>query len=132
MADDDVAAFMRAIDAWNRGDLEGWVAAFDPEGEWEPGLVRVEYVRPIAGHDGIRRAWKDLHSAFEVLTPSYDEVTDTGDAVLALGRLSGRSESGVPVDPEHAVVARYRAGLAVSVRSFTSHAEARAAASLPP
>ena len=127
-----MAAFRAAVDAWNRGDQEGWVASFDPDGVWQPGLTQVDGGRPIVGRDGIRQAWSDLHEAFEVLTPEYDEFVDTGEAIVAVGRLTGRSTTGVPINAEYAVVARYHDGLAVSVRSYTSHAEAREAAGLSP
>lgn len=132
MAETDVAAFERALEAWNRGDVEGWVACFEPEGEWVPGMTEVNGGNPIVGRDEIRQAWADLREAFEQLIPEYDEVTDTGEAVLAFGRLLGRSRTGVPIDVEYAVVARYRDGLATSVRSYGSHEQAREAAGLSP
>jgi ketosteroid isomerase-like protein len=129
MPEGNVDAFMAAVGAWNRGDVNDYVACFHPDGKWEPGLVRVEGGGPITGRDEIAKAWIEIRDGFKTLTGSFDEVRDLGgDLVLGIGRLRGTSVGGVPIDSEYAVLAEYRDGLIVHGRTFTSHAEALEAA----
>lgn len=129
MSEENVELFRKATDAWNRGDLEAYLEHLHPEGEWYPGVTAVEG-GVVLGHDGLKKWWADVHATFEVLSVTFDEVRDLGDAVLGLGRARGRSRSGIPVDRDYAVLTRYRDGLAVTSRAFSSHEEALEAAGL--
>jgi ketosteroid isomerase-like protein len=129
MSEQNVEAFLRNSDAWNRGDLEAWLATVHPEADWHPSASLVEG-GAYRGHDGFRKFWADIDAAFEELVTSFDEVRDLGDVVLALGRLRGRSKQGVPVDLEYGVLIRYRDGLALHGRSWFSHAAALEASGL--
>jgi hypothetical protein len=80
------------------------------------------------GPEGARKFWLDIADSYDELTTNYEKIRDLGDAVLALGRLRGRSKEGFPVDMEYAVLMRYRDGLVVWGRSWFSHAEALEAA----
>jgi ketosteroid isomerase-like protein len=123
MSQENVEAFHRGSDAWYRHDLERWLEGVHPDAELHPSAAAVEG-RPYRGREGARQFWLDIEASFDELTPNYEEIRDLGDAVLALGRLSGRSKEGFPVDIEYAVVMRYRDGLVVWARSWFSHAEA--------
>jgi ketosteroid isomerase-like protein len=127
MSQENVEAFRRGIDAWNRGDLEAWLEGADPDSEWHPSAAVIEG-RAYRGHEGFRRFWADIEASFDDLAASFTEIRDLGDAVLGLGRLCGRSKQGVPVNQEYGLLIRYRDGLAVCGRSWFSHAEALRAA----
>jgi len=127
MTAENVASFRSFVDAWNRGDVEAWVAGLDAEVELHPSAAAVEG-GAYRGHQGVRRFWADIGTAFEEMTTSFDEVQDLGDMVLGLGRLRAQSKAGIPVDLEYGLLVRYRDGLIVWGRSWFSHAEARAAA----
>ncbi len=129
MSQENVEAFHRGIDAWNRRDLQGWLHGIHPDAELHPSAVAVEG-SAYRGSEGATQFWLDMEASFDELTPNYEEIRDLGDAVLALGRLCGRSKEGFPVDMEYAVVMRYRDGLVVWGRSWFSHTQALEAAGL--
>jgi ketosteroid isomerase-like protein len=89
MSEENVEMVRRAIDAWNRRDIEDLLVLADPEGEYvnppsaiEPGTRR--------GRDEIaavmRAQWELLtHGRWEI-----DRIYDRGEEVIALGRISRR------------------------------------------
>ncbi len=129
MSQQNVDAFRSQADAWNRDDLQAYLATADPEIEVFPGPTRVAG-GAFVGYEGVRKWWSDVHATFDELTVDFEEVRDLGDTVLGLGRLHGRSKSGVPVDMDYAAIARFRDGLSVWAQSFTSRREGLEAAGL--
>jgi ketosteroid isomerase-like protein len=89
MSQENVEIVRRAIDAWNRRDIEDLLALADPEGEYvnspsaiEPGTRR--------GRDEIAAA---IRAQWESLTDGrweIDRIYDRGEEVIALGRISRR------------------------------------------
>jgi len=122
MSQQNVDAFRSQAAAWNRDDIQTYLDAADPDIELFPGPTRVAG-GVFVGHAGIREWWSDVHGTFEELTVDFEEVRDLGDTVLGLGRLHGRSKSGVPIDTDYAAIARFRDGLSIWARSFSSHQE---------
>ena len=124
MSQENVDTFMRLVDAYNRRDVDGFTAAFDPAGEWHPATVPAEGGGPYIGHDGLKKWWANVGDAFEEIHATVDDIRDPDDRVIALGRLQGRFRSGVEFDTEVGWVVRFRDGLAVVGQAFFSHAEA--------
>jgi ketosteroid isomerase-like protein len=89
MSRENVEIVRRALDAWNRRDIEDLRALGDPEGE---------YVNsPTAIEPGTRRGRDELDAViraqWELLTDGrweIDRVYDRGEEIIALGRLSRR------------------------------------------
>jgi ketosteroid isomerase-like protein len=89
MSEENVKIVRRAVDAWNRRDLEDLIALSDPNGE---------YVNsPTAVEPGTRRGVEEVSAAmraqWETLTDArweIDRIYDQGDEVAVLGRLSRR------------------------------------------
>ena len=89
MSEENVEIVRRAIDAWNRRDIEALTALGDPEGE---------YVNnPTAIEPGTRRGRDEvtavIRTQWELLTDGrweIDRLYDRGEEVIALGRLSRR------------------------------------------
>ena len=89
MSEENVEIVRRAIDAWNRRDIEDLLALGDPEGEYvnspsaiEPGTRR--------GRDEIAAV---MRAQWELLTDGrweIDRIYDRGEEVIALGRISRR------------------------------------------
>src|SRR5262245_62636227 len=81
MSEENVELVRRAYDAFNRGDFEGWLAALDPDVEWDE-----RYIAPDAavyrGHDGVRR-WARKGSA-AIGSPSFEMLRwfARGDVVV--------------------------------------------------
>jgi ketosteroid isomerase-like protein len=130
MSQQNVELFRRAIDCYNRRDLEAMLEMWHPEAEWYPFTAQVEGDDAYQGHEGLRQWWANVDATFEELEASIEEVRDLGDAVLAVGHLSARFRSGVTLDTEIGWLTRYRDGLGVWGRAYQSHAEALEAAGL--
>jgi ketosteroid isomerase-like protein len=89
MSEENVEIVRRAIDAWNRRDIEVLIALGDPEGE---------YVNnPTALEPGTRRGRDEvtavIRTQWELLTDGrweIDRIYDRGEEVIALGRISRR------------------------------------------
>jgi ketosteroid isomerase-like protein len=89
MSEENVEIVRRAIDAWNRRDIDDMIALSDPEGE---------YVNsPSAIEPGTRRGRDEMAAVvreqWELLTDGrweIDRLYDRGEEVIALGRISRR------------------------------------------
>jgi ketosteroid isomerase-like protein len=100
MPRDKVEVARRAVDAYNRRDVDVWCAEFaTPDFEWFPALVRALDASRYRGREGIERFVADTSENWDELQSVAEEFRDLGDRVLVLGRLKGRAKaSGAPVD----------------------------------
>ena len=120
--------YRRAVDAFNRRDLDAWLEIADPEVELAPLNLELEG-GAYRGHDGIRRFWKDYLAIFPDFSVELDEVRDLGTATVALVRLRGHGTgSDVPVEQPIWQVAEWRRNKCVRWRTCRSEAEALEAA----
>jgi ketosteroid isomerase-like protein len=124
MSQENVSLFQKAIEAYNRRDIEAMLVLSHPEAEWYPFTAQVEGDDAYHGHEGLRQWWANVDATFEELEASVEESRDLGDTVLALGHLHARFRSGVTLDTEIGWLTRYRGGLAVWGRAYQSHADA--------
>jgi ketosteroid isomerase-like protein len=134
MSQENLEIARRCFDAWNRDDLDAFLAEIDPEVVWYTAIEGAAEGDDMVyrGHDGARQIWKDYRGeVFSQMGASETELIDLGDAVLRLGRLrvTGRT-SGVEMESEFAQHVVVRDGLIVSSRDYLSHAEALEAAGL--
>jgi hypothetical protein len=67
MSEENVETISRAIDAWNRGDLDGFLAGAHPDIEWHPVLpAGVEGSGGVyRGHDEARQFWAEFWAMFD-------------------------------------------------------------------
>src|SRR5918995_1384262 len=89
MSQENVELHRRGYDAFNRRDLDAFLALADPEIESSPVLVAVEGGRPYHGHDGTRRFWRDFFDAFPDFRVEVDEIRDLGVATVGRARIVG-------------------------------------------
>jgi ketosteroid isomerase-like protein len=134
MSQENVEIARRAYDAWNRDDLDAFLAELDPEVVWHTAIEGTAEGDDMVyrGHAGARQIWKDYRGEVFSRIESWEtELLDLGDSVLRFGRLrvTGRT-SGVEMESEFAQHVVMRDGLIVSSRDYLGHAEALEAAGL--
>ncbi len=119
---------LRAIDAYNRRDLDALLAQMHPEIELTPPLTALAG-NVYRGHDGVAEWLADLDDTFERTRIEPVEVEDLGGLVLALTTFSVEAgESRLPLESELGLVCGMRAGLIASWGGHFDHAAARAEA----
>jgi hypothetical protein len=67
MSQEHVDSFNRGIEAWNGGNLDGWLEQMDPEVEW------VALMEVYRGHEGVRQAWASFKENVD-LEVRFDDV----------------------------------------------------------
>ena len=130
MSQENVEQLYRAYDAFNRRDLDAYLARIDPEVEFTPRIMGLEggFYR---GHDGVREWWRTLFAVFPDFTTEILEVRDLGESVIVALRIRGRGvEGGVPIDEVWWQTIKVRDGKATGWKNFGTEAEAREAAGL--
>jgi ketosteroid isomerase-like protein len=120
----------RAVDAYNRRDVDGWFAEFaTPDFEWYPALVRALDGSRYRGREGVERFVADTSENWEELQSVAEEFRDLGDRVLVVGRLTGRAKSsGAPVDQPFAGIFHFRGDRIWRYRAYLDRAEGLRAA----
>ena len=78
MSEENVELYRRGIEAFNRRDLEGFLALADPD---VVGILASpsDRGRSFRGHDGIREWWNDSSLSSPSFRIEVEEVRDTGD-----------------------------------------------------
>ena len=104
MAQKSIEIVRAAIDAWNRGDLDAWIGAWDERAEFHP-LCAPSKRRAYQGHDGLRRFVAEMPEGWGQVRFEIDEIRGAGEQVVALGRGRAREQtSGVERDAPLALV----------------------------
>jgi ketosteroid isomerase-like protein len=104
MAQENIEIVRAAIEAWNRGDFDAWIGAWDERAEFHPLCAQLEG-GVYHGHDGLRRFVGEIAEAGEQVRFEVDEIRNAGEQVVALGRLRARGRaSGVERDVPLALV----------------------------
>jgi ketosteroid isomerase-like protein len=130
MSQENIQAFERGVEAYNRRDVGPLLEVSHPDIEWHPLTAEVEGGEAFHGHEGLREWWAKLEATFEEFTVGVEEVRDLGDLVLALGHARLRFRSGGILDTKAGYLGRFRDGLAVWAQQYPSHAQALEAAGL--
>jgi ketosteroid isomerase-like protein len=90
----NAAAVIRAIDAYNAGDVDGLLVMAHPDIEWE---VAPEHPAATThrGFDAVRAYHEDWRNTVRDLTIDLGSVAEGGDSVVTVCRLHGMgAESG--------------------------------------
>jgi ketosteroid isomerase-like protein len=132
MSQENVELTYRAMEAFNRRDLDAYLALMDDDVEIVPRIGAMEGESSYRGHDGTRRWWNNVFGVFPDWSVEMVEVRDLGDLTFATTRLSGHGAgSTAPTDQATWFMARWRRGKCVWWRTFQTRAEALEAAGLP-
>jgi ketosteroid isomerase-like protein len=130
MSEENVEIALAAVDAWNRGDREGWLALWDEEAEFYPLRAQLEG-ESYSGREGLERFLAEMTDDFEEVRFEIEETRDAGEQVVGMGRFRARGRaSGVDLDVPLGVFTRLRRGKIVYTRLFSEPAEALEAAGL--
>jgi ketosteroid isomerase-like protein len=130
MSQENVEVATRAIDAFNRTDVDAFAALTTQDFEWSPSMVAVES-EIFRGRQGIQKYFDSLSSAWQDFHIVLGRFHDHADLVVMLGGLEGLGKgSGVPVDAALGMVFDFRGGQIRRIRGYLDHAEALQAAAL--
>jgi ketosteroid isomerase-like protein len=129
MSQENVDRFLEGNEAFNRGDVEGWLETCDPNVVFEPQLAALE--GDYIGQDGLRGFFADLAETAEMFEADYPDVRDLGDRVLALGTMRFIAKgSGIESELSLAFVASFRDGLITHLKDYGEWGQALEAAGL--
>ena len=123
----------RAIEAWNREDLEAFLETWHPECEWRPAFPRsLEQLGVVyRGHEGIARAWHGVRGVWAEYRLDPEDAQVVGQQLVAVGRVYARGiASGLQLDSGWSALASFRDGLAISAWDWLDRGEALRAAGL--
>ena len=133
MSQENVEAAERAVDAFNRRNLEANLAELDPDVIQHlslPAMFGGESA-VYRGHEGVREWWRDLGEAFAEFTIELSEIRDLGERIVAIGELRGRGkESGAVVESPIGYVAEFKNGKVIRLDDYFDPEEALEAAGL--
>jgi ketosteroid isomerase-like protein len=132
MSQEKLEAAREALEAWNRGDLEGWLKPLHPDIEWSSAIaMQVEGKDTVwNGEAGMRRFWDEWHAVWN-LKIDISELRDLGDRVLVLARIQVHGKtSGVEVARGIGYVFEFEGDLIRRARSYLSSDEALEAVGL--
>jgi ketosteroid isomerase-like protein len=127
MSEENVQAARQMIDAWNRGDVDGWATGLDDGVVWVP-LAENPQTEPIRGIERVREFVLDWVEPWDEYTIALTRVVDAGDWVVAGGHHDAKHESGAEISMDMWVAARLREGSGVEFRWFTDEGDALRAA----
>ena len=131
MSEENLKTALAAVDAWNRGDREAWLALWDEEAEFHPLRAQLEG-ESYSGHEGLERFIGELTEDFEEVRFEIEETREAGEGVVGIGRFRARGRaSGIDINVPLGVFTRVRRGKIVYTRLFSEPAEALEAAGLP-
>jgi ketosteroid isomerase-like protein len=134
MSQENVELAFRMYDAFNRRDIDAFLALCDPGGEFISRIVELEGGGSYRGHDGVRSWWENLLGVFPDFSSEIEEVRDLGAVTVARVRVRGHgshgTESDAPMEQAQWHVTEWGHKKATWVRICLSEAEALEAAGL--
>jgi ketosteroid isomerase-like protein len=132
MSEENVEAFRRAGEAFNRRDIDAMGESVTDDFEFIPYLAAVvEKTTTYRGRDGFRQYLEDADAAWENFQVRVDEIRDLGDRVIAFGEIRGRGRaSGLDTRVPLAWVADFHQGKISRLQSYGDATEALNAAGL--
>jgi ketosteroid isomerase-like protein len=123
----------RAIQAWNRGDLEAALADVDPDIEWEMANFFPDATGTFHGHEGVTEFWRLFREPWKEIHFNLERFVEVGEKIVVEGRFraTGR-DSGTQVDGVFGQIFTYRDHRLVHFQAFEDFASAAADAGADP
>jgi ketosteroid isomerase-like protein len=129
MSRESVERAHRAYEAFNRRDLDAFLALVDPDVDFTTRFV--ERGGSYHGHEGVRTWWDDLLRVFPDFRVEVVDVRDAADVTINALRVRGHGlDSATPFEESIWQVAEWRNAKVVSWRTYGSEAAALEAAGL--
>src|SRR5256885_5753086 len=98
MSQENMEAFKRGSEAFNRRDVEALLEVLDPEIEWHsalPGMLSAKGT-VYRGHEGFRELLREMDEVLAEIQVEYSDIWDLQERIVAIGRLRARGKgSGV-------------------------------------
>jgi ketosteroid isomerase-like protein len=108
------------FDAFSRRDLQSAVELMHRDVVFRPMTATVTRAgEPYRGHEGIRRYTEDVERHWEQLTIRLKQIRAAGQAVVALGLVSGSGSGGSFEDAPTTWVVKFRDGRVTHVQIFS-------------
>ena len=130
MSQENVDDYRRNTAAWNRGDLDAWLAAANPHGEFLPSGTFPGLQPVYRGVEGARQLWNDMRGPWKDIRISIERIEDLGDLVLALITFEVTGREGLRTSRRWAHVVRYESGTWTMTENYASWEEALKAVGL--
>ena len=133
MSEENAELLRRAVDAYNRRDVDALLRELDPQVQWLPALpgLLVQDAHVYQGHDGIREMFRDFYDVLDEIEFEYSEIRDLGDQVVAIGQIRTRGKaSGAETESSYANLAEVRNGKGIRIRGYLDPEAALEAAGL--
>ena len=133
MSRENVEAFRRGFEAYNRRDIEALLEELDPEVEWHPALEAAlgGGAAVYRGHEGVRELIRTTDEGFGEIHVKFSKILDVGGRIVATGlvRIRGK-ESGAETESPVGFVADLRDRKAIRIWTYLDPQEALEAAGL--
>jgi hypothetical protein len=130
MSQENVERYRQGIDAFNRRDLDAFLALADPAVIGTSRVLAIEG-GTYEGHDGTREWWKALLGVFPDFRISIVWVRDAGNRTVAELHNQAHGEgSAAPLYEQVWQVSEWRDGLVVRWQMYTTREDAFEAAGL--
>ncbi len=131
MSRENVEKIERAIDAFDRRDMDSLAPLITEDFEWAGAFMGSVEGGSFRGREGMERFFAEAADTWEEFRSVAEEYRDLGDRVLVLGRLEGRGKaSGVVVDTPFSMICDFRGGKVSRTRAYLDRAEALKAVGL--
>ena len=131
MSQENAEILRRAVQAFDRGNDDEWIAAWHPAAELYDFTELPDVPQPYRGHEGIRRWAANVRSVLGDFGMAPHAFTQVGEAILMEIEVRGRGEqSGVPVAMMVYVLAWFRGDKIIRTRAFLDRPKALEAAGL--
>jgi ketosteroid isomerase-like protein len=133
MSQENVEAFKRAVEAYNRRDIDTFLEWFDAMVETRPLTLAMfgQEATVYRGHEGIRQFIRDVDEALSQLQVEPLEIRDLGEQIVASGRLRARGRaSGAEIESPISWLVEFKDGRVIRMRDYLDFAEALEAAGL--
>jgi ketosteroid isomerase-like protein len=111
---------MALFDAFSRDRLEDAMPLLDPDIVFQPMTAEVTRAgEPYRGHEGMRSYARDVRANWDELTLRPTQIRATGNAVAALGLVSGRGRAGSFQGAPTTWMFKFKDGLVCNIQIFS-------------